>query len=179
MGQHGIRGSRTYLDVLNEKELETIFKWRNDLGLLKSIKVHPLPVAMYEMEEWFKRNQSDKNQIVWGIHDVRSGDLIGIVRLMFIDWISSSTEFGIYVGEETYRNKGLGEEAVKLALNFAFNEINLHRVYLKVTESNKRAVKLYESCGFVKEGILREHFWSEGKYNNVLIMGLLKNEYLE
>jgi len=179
MDQYGIRGTRIYLDVLNEKELEIISKWKNDLDLLKSIKAHPLPTAMYEMEKWFKRNQSDKNQILWGIHEVRSGDLIGIVRLMFIDWISSSTEFGICIGEKNYRNKGLGEETVKLALNFAFNEINLHRVYLKVTESNKRAIKMYESCGFVKEGALREHLWSGGEYNNVLVMGILKNEYIK
>ena len=143
------------------------------------IKAHPLPVAEHEMEEWFKKNQSDKNQILFGIYELGSKELIGSVRLMFIDWISSVAELGIFIGDELARGKGIGKGVTKLILNYAFQVINLHRIYLKVSESNTKAIHLYESCGFIKEGLLREHFWTNGEYESIIMMGILKNEYLK
>ena len=62
-------------------------------------------------------------------------------------------------------------------LNFAFNRMNLHKVYLRVYDYNKRGVKSYQKCGFKKGGILREMFYDEGKYYDVVMMGILKREF--
>lgn len=176
MNKHHISGSNVYLSIIDEKELKTIFEWKNDYDLLKLINAHPSNNNMYELYDWFDRNQSDKNQFMWGIHEMSSGHIIGIVRLMFIDWISSVAEFGMYIGEKSYRGKGLGKEVLNLTLDFAFNKINMHRIYLKVDNTNNTAVNLYISCGFKKEGLLRDHFWREGEYTDILIMGILKND---
>ena len=175
--EYGLIGKNISLKALEEKDLDKIFAWKNNYELANLIKTHPLPVARYEIEEWLKRNQSDKNQILWGIYDLKSDELLGIARLMFIDWISSNAEFGIFIGSKSGRGKGLGKETTKMVLNFAFNDANLHKVYLKVTESNAKAIGLYESCGFDKEGLLKHHFWNNGKYENIVMMGLLKNEH--
>jgi diamine N-acetyltransferase len=176
---YGVIGSKVFLKVLEEKDLESVFRWKNNVELARLVKAHPLPVAMYEMGEWFKRNQSDKNQILWGIYEKRSTKLLGIVRLMFINWISKNAEFGIFIGEKSNTGKGNGKEVLNLVLDFAFKDINLHRIHLKVNESNTKAIHLYTTCGFKKEGVFREHFYMNGKYENVLLMGLLKNEYGE
>jgi UDP-4-amino-4,6-dideoxy-N-acetyl-beta-L-altrosamine N-acetyltransferase len=174
---YGVIGVKVFLKVLEEKDLESVFRWKNNVELARLVKAHPLPVALYEMGDWFKRNQSDKNQILWGIYDNHSSKLLGIVRLMFINWISKNAEFGIFIGEKNNTGKGIGKEALGLVLNYAFNDINLHRVHLKVNESNTTAIRLYTACGFKKEGVFREHFYMNGKYENVLLMGLLKKEY--
>ena len=176
---YGIIGIKVVLKVLEEKDLDKVFKWKNNVELSRLVKAHPLPVAKFEMIEWFKRNQSDKNQILWGIYEKQKKQLIGIVRLMFIDWISKSAEFGIYIGDENYSGKGIGKEVLLLVLKFAFQKINLHRIYLKVTESNTKAINLYKSCGFKKEGILRQNFWINGKYENIIFMGILEHEYIK
>ena len=62
-------------------------------------------------------------------------------------------------------------------MNYAFKDLNLHKVYLRVLESNLNAIKVYDTCGFVKEGKLRSQFWVNGKYENVLIMGILRDEF--
>lgn len=174
---YGIIGSKAYLKVLEQDELEKIFRWKNDYELCNLINAHPLPIAKYETEEWFKKNQSDKNQILFGIHEIKSKELIGIVRLMFIDWITSAAELGIFIGDKTVRGKGIGQEVMKLILDYAFQGINLRRIYLKVSESNTRALSLYQSVGFIKEGVLRKHFWINGEYQNIVLVGILKNEY--
>lgn len=170
----GMMGSNIFLKVVEEKDLGKIFEWKNNYELSRLIKTHAWPVATYEMEEWFKKNQSDKKQVLFGVYDLKSEEIIGVVRLMYIDWISSVAEFGVFIGEEMSRGKGLGKEVVKLALDFAFRDINLHKVYLKVLESNTKAICLYETCGFAKEGLLRDHFWINGGYENVIIMGILR-----
>jgi len=174
---YGIIGTKTFLKALEEKDLDKVFRWKNNIELSRLVKAHPFPVAKHEMREWYKRNQSDKNQILWGIYEVQKRSLIGIVRLMFIDWISKTAEFGIYIGDRTHTGKGIGKEVLKLVLDFSFYDINLHRVHLKVNESNTKAINLYKAYGFRKEGILREHFWLNGKYENIIIMGLLENEH--
>jgi UDP-4-amino-4,6-dideoxy-N-acetyl-beta-L-altrosamine N-acetyltransferase len=175
---YGINGNKVILKVLEERDLDKIFRWKNNIELSRLVKAHPLPVAMYEMGEWFKRNQSDKNQILWGIYEKRSTKLIGIVRLMFINWVSKNAEFGIFIGDKGYTGKGIGKEVLQLVVHFAFNDINLHRIHLKVNESNTTAINLYTSYGFKKEGVLRQHFWLNGKYENIIIMGLLDHEHV-
>ena len=175
----GIIGEKVVLKVIEEKDLDKIFLWKNDYNLSLLIKSHPLPSARYEVEEWFRKNQSDKNQVLLGIYELESKKILGIVRLMFIDWISSTAEFGIFIGNEEDRNKGIGKETIKLALDFSFKDLKFNRIFLKVIESNHKAIEVYKSFGFIKEGLLREHFWCNNKYNDLVIMGLLKNDYLK
>ena len=62
-----------------------------------------------------------------------------------------------------------------LIISFCFNHINLHKVYLHVFESNLRAINCYKKIGMVQEGILIDHHYNNGKYENVLIMSLLNS----
>lgn len=172
-----LSGYQVCLKTLEEQDSDYIYKWKNDWELAKLIKAYPLPIVKYEIQEWLKKNLSDKNQIFLGIYLKDSVSIIGVIRLKYIDWISRNAELGIYIGEDKYRGRGLGKEALKLLLNYAFQEINLHKISLTVLGSNINAIKLYSSCGFTKEGLLKEQFWVNGKYENVFLMGLLRNEY--
>ncbi len=74
-----------------------------------------------------------------------------------------------------FRSKGHGTEAVKLLCRFGFADLNLHRIYLHVFETNSRAIRAYEKSGFVREGSLREAAFIDGKWLDVAVMGLIKN----
>ena len=172
-----LQGYSIYLAVLNESDLEKVYRWKNDFQLAALIKAHPFPVSRGEVEEWFKRSQSDKTQVLFGIYLGRDHGLIGIVRLMFIDWISSNAELGIYLGDRGCRRKGFGKEATRLVLDYAFETLNLKRVYLRVLKTNRSAINLYRSVGFKREGVLRKAFWTRGRCCDVVMMGMLKKEY--
>lgn len=73
--------------------------------------------------------------------------------------------------------KGIGTDTMSLILEFAFNELNLHRVYLQVFSFNERAIKLYEKIGFIHEGKFRQALYRTGKWHDIVIMSILKNEY--
>ena len=74
-------------------------------------------------------------------------------------------------------SQGLGEEAIGLFLKVCFEELNLHRVGLRVLRSNERGMRCYEKCGFKKEGALRDWHFSRGKWHDLLLIGLVRNEY--
>ena len=66
---------------------------------------------------------------------------------------------------------GGGTDAVNTLVDFCFKHLNLHKIYLHVFESNKRAIRCYEKAGFHVEGNLLEHHFGQGKYETVLVMG--------
>jgi RimJ/RimL family protein N-acetyltransferase len=76
------------------------------------------------------------------------------------------------------RGKGYGSEALKLLLQFAFLELNLHRIGLDVISYNEPAIRSYIRSGFSEEGRVREAIYREGKRYDRIYMGLLKQEWL-
>jgi RimJ/RimL family protein N-acetyltransferase len=85
--------------------------------------------------------------------------------------------FGIVIGEKAHWNRGFGTEATRLALRFAFGELNLHRVELEVFAFNKRAIRAYEKAGFRLEGTRLQSHFHNGAYHDAHIMGVLSDEF--
>ena len=107
----------------------------------------------------------------------RQWKLIGSLAFNEIDWRNRAAEFGIMIGDKTYWNRGYGTEAVRLLVNHGFNTLNLNRIFLRVFENNPRAIRAYEKAGFVHEGRLRQAEFRDGKYIDVLMMSMLKDEF--
>ena len=105
------------------------------------------------------------------------GKLVGDCGLRFIDWKSRKAEFFITIGEKQFWDKGLGSDALRIVIRLAFDKMNLNRLWLTVLVDNPRAVRCYEKCGFVREGLLRQESYVDGKYRDVLLMALLREDY--
>jgi hypothetical protein len=88
------------------------------------------------------------------------------------------SELGIKIVPE-HQNLGYGTEAIQWALRWGFLQANLHRIEITGFEYNKRALELYQRLGFKVEGRRREHLWFEGRYWDFIIMGMLKDEWIE
>jgi len=126
-------------------------------------------------EEFYRRATTSIKDIVFAIETLE-GKTIGNVGLHAINREWSNAEFRIVIGEKSCWGKGYCLEATRLMVKFAFDDMNLHRVYLKVNENNIYGIKCFEKVGFKKEGILREHRYYGGKYSNDLIMGIIRGE---
>lgn len=174
-----IAGNITSLRTLVHEDHKSIFEWKNNSELNYLILAHPVPFTLEMAKDWVERNCNDKNQILFGIIENGQPDkLIGIVRLMFIDWINRNTELGIFIADKNSKRKGLGKEAMELILRYAFADLNLNRVSLRVASDNLIAAKLYQQIGFIQEGVFRQQVWRRGQYFDVTLMGILRNEYL-
>src|SRR5262249_36492363 len=116
------------------------------------------------------------DDLVLGVAIRESGDLIGYVALREQDAASRHAKLSLRLGEPGEWGKGYGGEATRLLLRHAFATLNLHRVWLHVSAENTRAQRLYERLGFVREGVLRQHRFTEGRWRDTIVMGLLEGE---
>jgi RimJ/RimL family protein N-acetyltransferase len=111
------------------------------------------------------------------IHLRESETPIGTTGCYNIDWGHRSGEIGIVIGEKRYRRQGYGTESMKLMLAFGFRELALHRLYLRVFDFNEGALKSYRKCGLVEEGRLREAYYRDGRFHDIVIMSMLSDEF--
>jgi RimJ/RimL family protein N-acetyltransferase len=81
------------------------------------------------------------------------------------------------LGEKNEWNKGYGTETMVLLLRHCFDTLNFNRAFLQVYADNLRAKRSYEKAGFVEEGRLREAVYKHGKYDDVIVMSVLRSEW--
>lgn len=164
---------------MEESDIETYHAWRNDLDVMKttnlSLDLYSLDETRQFVENIILHSASSKSYII----EEREGNKpIGITSLINIDTKNRNAECIIDIGEKQYWGKGYGTEALKMLLEYAFLELNLHRVSLRVFSFNERAIHIYKKLGFMKEGVIRESLYRNGKWHDIIIMGVLKQEYL-
>jgi RimJ/RimL family protein N-acetyltransferase len=151
-------------------------RWRNDPGIRDNILGYRFPVTEAMEADWIDAVLKDQSRtrVVLAIEDKSDGALVGFVYLNNIDWFARNAEFGILIGERSRHGKGLAREALSLIADYAFESLNLHKLYLRVVAFNKRALRLYRAFGFADEGVQRQQAYLRGRYYDVVLMGLIR-----
>ena len=168
-----------YLREISEDDLVYINKFRNNKDL-QSFLVAPFRYINIETDKkWLSSYQNNRNNNIRCVicHE-NDTNILGVVYLLDIDWINRTANFGIFISSESMRGKGYGKYATKLMLEHAFYNMNLNRVQLRVLEKNDRAIKLYKNVGFIEEGILRDAVFKENCYQNLVVMGILRSDFI-
>ena len=102
---------------------------------------------------------------------------IGTIFIKNLDHANHNGEYGIFIGEATARGKGYAKAATELILRHGFEVLGLHRIYLTVMSDNYPAIKTYEKCGFLREGVMREEYLRDGAYVDIIMMAMLKQDW--
>jgi RimJ/RimL family protein N-acetyltransferase len=167
------------LRALEPDDAAVIASWHNDPFIRDQILSFRFPVSHVMETRFIERaiNGDGITQCVAGIVDLSDKSFCGLVYLRDIDWISRHAAFGMMVGRRERQQRGIGRRALHLMLRHAFDVLNLERIYLYVVDYNFPARKLYETSGFALEGKLRQHVALEGKRYDLLVMGILRDEF--
>ncbi|WP_339216946.1 GNAT family protein [Ornithinibacillus sp. FSL M8-0202] len=169
---------RVKLRKMEVEDIELYHTWRNDMEVMTSTNPVLDVYSLQETKEFVEGNivmpHSSKSYI---IEDRECTKAIGITSLINIDLKNRNAECIIDIGEKDYWGKGYGKEALTLLLDYAFLEMNLHRVSLRVFSFNERAINLYRNIGFKKEGVSRQSIFRNGRWHDTVHMGLLQQEY--
>jgi RimJ/RimL family protein N-acetyltransferase len=169
---------RVYLRALEISDVDNLIKWRNDLEVTSSLGGNTFFVSSLRETEWIKNaTLNDDKNIRLAICLNENDKYIGNVNLTSINWINRSAEFSIMIGDKSQWGKGLGKEATFLILKYAFEEVNLNRIYLTVRNDNEKAKGLYKNVGFTQEGTLRKSIFKNNKYIDMVVMSILKDEF--
>ena len=139
-----MRGERVYLRLIEESDLERTHRWINDPEIGEIMGY--LPLTMEKQRQWFKTTVDTQCKFIFAICLIENDHHIGNVGLGRIDYIDRNAIFSIFIYSREHRGKGYGIEASKLALDFAFRRLNLHKVYLKASSfSFSRCAESMES----------------------------------
>ena len=175
-----LNGSRVFLTPLSSADAPTLARWQLDNEYLRLLDAEAaIPKNESMMSEWIRNGQQDKQHFLFGIRIHATDSLIGFIELGDVLWTHRVVWLAVGIGERSYWGQGYGYEAVALALDFAFRELNLHRVQLTVFSYNERAIRLYEKLGFRCEGVFREFMERDGERHDMYLYGLLRREWNE
>lgn len=131
------------------------------------------PLTAEEVDRWFAEVTADP--LCW-IVDL-DGRCIGTVQLHSLEVSNRRARYAIGLFDPATWNRGIGTEATRLVLHYAFAVLRLHRVDLRVLTFNTRAIACYRKCGFVQEGIERDSTLIAGEWQSDVIMSILEQEY--
>jgi RimJ/RimL family protein N-acetyltransferase len=129
-----------------------------------------------QIRGWLATRQDHDDRADWAIVRREDGTVLGEVVLNGLDPPNAAVNFRIgLVGPEVF-GRGYGTEATRLVLDYAFGVAGLHRVHLEVYDFNPRAARVYEKCGFVREGVRRDALRWEGEWHDAIAMAVLSTD---
>ncbi len=169
-------GEMVRLREYHKEDIPTVWKYINDpeiKGLLNP--GIPFPWKLEEEEKWYEEQNAKGDLYNFAIEKKTDGKYIGGCGINNIDWKNSVATVGIFLGKE-FLSQGYGTDAMKVLVEFIFNQVNIHKVVLHVFSFNKRAIRSYEKVGFKIEGTLKEQIFRDGKYHDEIIMGILRGD---
>ena len=156
----------------HRRDTDLIVKWRNTPSVVQNFIFRQIFTP--EMHRsWLATKVATGQVVQYIILDNADGKPVGSVYYRDIDNHNRSAEYGIFIGEESARGKGLGTETARLFTGFGFAGLHLHRISLRVLAENAAARRSYEKAGFVQEGVFRDMELLDGAYRDVVFMAKL------
>ena len=168
-----LTGERVVLREFREEDLSGMRSWMIDAESTRYLGGNTLMPPSWEMSETALRRllSGDAGGYNWVIAEKDSLRYLGQVSLILIDHLNRRAELTLVMAPDQ-AGKGYAKEGVRLALRFAFRQLNLHRVYLKVAQPNERAVRLYQKFGFAVDGLRKKYLLVNGVYHDEALMRL-------
>jgi RimJ/RimL family protein N-acetyltransferase len=178
MNEGLLAGKLVRLIACNPADAEIVARWSRDT------EYHRLgdndvayPQTVKQAREWLERENDRGFRFI--IRTLGDDRLIGGIGLWIESWAHGEAWVGIGIGERDYWGNGYGTDAMRLILGYGFTELNLQRVSLGVYAYNPRAIRSYEKCGFVREGLMRGDCQRDGRRWDSIFMGILRQEWLQ
>ncbi|WP_439817253.1 GNAT family N-acetyltransferase [Zavarzinia sp. CC-PAN008] len=172
-----IEGTRVVLRPVARADYEEAMPaWVSDREVVRYLVRGTLPPTQAAMAQAFDAMQAS-GDIELAIVARDSGRAVGIAGLHGLQWVPRHAEFRILIGERGYWGGGIGTEICQLLCGYAFEILNLNKVWLGVNAGNQRAARSYVKAGFTQEGVLRAEVYRNGRHWDVLRMSLLRQDY--
>ncbi|MRH99876.1 GNAT family N-acetyltransferase [Kriegella sp. EG-1] len=171
-----LKGDQIYLRALEPSDLEFLYELENDPEIWE-VSGTITPYSKHVLKLYLENAHRD-------IYDVKQlrlcicnnlGKVLGLIDLFDFDPKNRRAGMGIIIKQTVNRNKGIGSEAIKLMIEYAFEVLNLHQIFVNVASDNKPSIKLFEKMGFDQAGIKKDwNFTIDGFKNEILFQKIKK-----
>lgn len=173
-----LEGKFVTLRVIEKNDIELIRQWRNTPELYTFFASHDF-ITEPQQENWFASKATAKDSLFLMISHKKSSERIGITHLESINYRNQNAGWGIYIAVPKYRVGILAKEAVYLLFNYAFDYLNLHKIYGNTLESNSRGREFHRSIGFTEEAIFKQHIFLNSHFEDLIWIALFRSTWNE
>ena len=170
-----ICGEKINLRAVERSDLEQLVLWRNDPEIFRGFFT-TFPLSLGAQASWYEELQRRTDKKVF-IIETKERQAVGTIGFDQIDWKNQKAEFGNMLVDKAHRGCGYASDATRTMLRFGFDQMNLNRIYLEVYAWNEEAVQLYQKCGFEIEGVLRQTYYAQGKFNDTVLMAMVRDDW--
>ena len=170
---------KVYLRAFEPDDYKKINAWRHDEEVYRLTGGNKHFVSSERDRKWVEEKIfNTQTEIYLAICLAETEEMIGYISLSGIDYRNRKAEWsGIVIGYKEYRGQGYASQAIYLLLDYAFTELGLERVSGSWLEDNKVSLFVGKMLGFQQEGVLRRYVYKSGKYHNMIIMSILREEF--
>lgn len=174
-----IKGNFVGLRAVELEDLILLRDWRNNPTFRRNFR-EVRELGMFNQQKWFEKTNQSPNDFMFIFENLETGEPVGAGGLLYTNWIIRAADFSFYIGyEDAYIDeKGFAEDAAAILIKYAFETLNLNKVWMELYEFDEKKIKFFtEKFNFVREATLRDNCFEDGKYWNSYIYSLLLREY--
>ena len=170
-----------YFRAFEEEDAELIYKWMNDDELKKMSVGVNRRMCREEALDWVKsRMRDNRSQVWWAICSKDKGNMIGYISLSNIHYINRSADFsGIVIGDKRFQDGIAWIESYLFVYEYAFERLGLNRVYGEAIIDHTATQMMRKLMFSTLEGIKRQAVYKNGRFYDVSISSLLRDEYFD
>ncbi len=173
-----IIGKKIYLRPLGADDLEKGYLgWINDPEVNKFLMAGSMPTSMQGLREYYEKVIRSKTDVMFAIVIKKTDKYIGNIKIGDINWIDRRAHCGRLIGDKKSWGKGYGTEALMLVMDYAFNTLNLNRLYNTIIADNIAAIRSCEKLGMKKEGVFSQCRFIRGEYRDVVQVAITRERY--
>lgn len=172
------QGHRVRLRAGEPDNWEVLWRWNQDGELLRHLeRIHP-PQSQAAVRRWAEETatQQPKDDEFGVTIENLAGEPVGGLGIHDCDPVGGTFSYGLSIARE-HRRRGYASDAIGLVLRYFFEERRYHKAWVHVYSFNEASIRLHERLGFRQEGRLRQMFFTRGQYHDIIVLGLLADEY--
>ena len=174
-----IKGDIVDLVPLNSKHIKIYTKWQNRPNV-RIFARNIIPLTVEDMQKFFKPSKDQiKREILFEVWHKKDLKPIGFGNIDNVDWYGQMGWLGLIIGEPEYWGQKIGEEVTHLMVEYAFNELNLYKIYAGINSVNIGSWRCAEKNGFTREATFKKASYVNGKYFDNFVYSLFKEDWLK
>lgn len=175
-----IVGKQVYLRFITDSDEDTnnIIRWRNS-DSVRPYFIYQKPFTVEGHKIWLEKEIFSGKGFQFIVCRIEDGKPIGCAYLRNYDSHSRKAEYGFFIGDVSERGKGIGTEMLKLTMEFAFQELKIHKLYSRAFANNPASVHSFLKNGFEQEAYLKDEEFINGEYRDVVFLAKINPDELE
>lgn len=169
-----LKGQKVTLRPPIDGDAAKFIEWFADTEVTRYLGT-AFPFSLQGEEEAIKRRGESKNDVWWVIE--AEGRSIGATGIHRIDWINAHGITGTVIGDTSAWRKGYGSEAMALRTEYAFRQLNLHKLKSETFMDNEPSKRALQKAGYREVGVFREDFWRDGRWHDHWLCEVLRADW--